>query len=113
MPFRPSWSWLIFTPLLVSGCGRVPSKADVPVVNIGSKAFTGSIILGEILTQVSASTGADTSHKSNLGDTSKAWNALQFGDIDAYCEYTGTLTQELLAREGVRSEADLHRALEK
>jgi osmoprotectant transport system permease protein len=106
-------SWLVFLiPLLASGCGRTLTKGDVPVVAVGSKAFTESIILGEILTQLAASTGAEAVHKSNLGDTSKPWNALLVGDLDAYCEYTGTLTQEVLSREGVRTEADLHRALE-
>ena len=32
----------------------------------------------------------------NLGDTGKVWNALLLNQIDAYCEYTGTLTQQLL-----------------
>jgi osmoprotectant transport system permease protein len=112
MAFRPSWIYLMLAPLLACACGRA-AAAEAPVVKIGSKAFTESVILGEILTQLSASAGADATHKSNLGDTGKAWNALQLGDLDAYCEYIGTLTQELLTRERVRSQADLALALEK
>ncbi len=47
------------------------------------------------------------------GDTSKAWNALLDGGIDVYCEYTGTLRQEILSGERLRDDAALEAALAK
>ena len=99
-----------------AGCAPAPDASEAaahPSVAVGSKAFTESVILGEILAQMAASTGAQVVHKDKLGDTGKAWNALLVGNLDAYCEYIGTLTQELFAREGVKSDADLIVALQK
>ena len=82
-----------------------------PTIRIGSKVFTESVILGEMIKHLAASTGQRAFHQRELGGTRVLWSALLAGEIDIYPEYTGTLTQEILAREGLRSEADLHRAL--
>ena len=65
---------------------------------VGSKAFTESVILGEIVTQLIASSEVKTIHRSQLGGTRILWEALKAGEIDVYPEYTGTLTNEILAR---------------
>jgi osmoprotectant transport system permease protein len=109
---RPRLSWLFFAlPLLASGCGRSFTEGGAPVVHIGSKAFTESVILGDLAAHLAAGSGARVEHRSRLGDTSKAWSALLVGDLDAYVEYTGTLTQEVLAKEKLRSDEDLRRSL--
>ena len=64
---------------------------------IGSKKFTEAVILGEMLTRLAASTGAEAEHRAQLGGTRVLWNALLRGDLDAYAEYTGTLEQEIFA----------------
>lgn len=66
-------------------------------LRIGSKAFTESIILGEIVAQLVRSTGQGARHRSGLGGTRLLWDALQAGEIDVYPEYTGTLTEEILS----------------
>ena len=58
---------------------------------VGSKAFTESVILGEIAAQSSGGT-----HTRAMGGTRVLYDALLAGQIDAYPEYTGTLTQEIL-----------------
>lgn len=68
-----------------------------PRVTVGSKKFTESVILGELLTQLAASTGAEVEHRSELGGTRILWSALRRGEIDLYPEYTGTISQEILA----------------
>ena len=80
-------------------------------VTVGSKVFTESVVLGEVATQLARSTGAEAEHRREVGGTRVVWEALLRGDIDAYPEYTGTLTQEVLAGEGVTSDADLEAAL--
>lgn len=64
---------------------------------IGSKRFTESYILGEIIKQIAEQTGeANVIYKPGLGNTGIAFAALQSGAIDLYPEYTGTIAQEFL-----------------
>ena len=74
----------------------LPSLAQKPLV-VGSKRFTESYILGEIVRQVAdtAHEGAAT-HKQGLGNTGIVFAALKNGSIDVYPEYTGTVAQDLL-----------------
>src|SRR5580704_2277918 len=65
-------------------------------VRVGSKAFTESVILGELATQLGNSAGTPTIHCSQLGGTRVLWEALLAGQIDIYPEYTGTIIQELI-----------------
>lgn len=66
-------------------------------LTIGSKRFTESYILGEIIKQVAEKTGeAHVIFKSGLGNTGITFAALQQGAIDLYPEYTGTIAQEIL-----------------
>jgi osmoprotectant transport system permease protein len=60
------------------------------------------VVLGEIATQLALSTGADAEHRKQLGGTRILWNALLSGEIDIYPEYSGTISQEILAGEGIR-----------
>src|SRR5262245_32127392 len=62
---------------------------------IGSKAFTESVILGEIATQLTEEAGFDVQHRRQLGGTRVLWSALIRGDIQCYPEYTGTLRTEI------------------
>jgi osmoprotectant transport system permease protein len=95
----------------MSGCAPPPRRSDRPVVRIGAKAFPESQILGEMLRLLAREAGAETEDLQSLGDTAKVWNAVQLGQIDAYCEYTGTLTQQLLADEEAGTPEKLRRAL--
>jgi len=64
---------------------------------IGSKRFTESYILGEIIKEVAENTGeANIVFKPGLGNTGIIFAALQDGAIDLYPEYTGTIAQEFL-----------------
>jgi osmoprotectant transport system permease protein len=67
-----------------------------PTVVIGSKTFTESVVLGEIARLSAREHGVKAEHRSGLGGTRILWRALQGGEIDAYPEYTGTITHELL-----------------
>lgn len=65
-------------------------------INIGSKLFTESIILGQIATQLAEVQRNEAEFYEQLGGTRILWNALLEGEIDIYPEYTGTLIQEIL-----------------
>jgi osmoprotectant transport system permease protein len=80
-------------------------------ITVGSKSFTESVVLGEMLRHLARQAGAQTDHRRQLGGTRVLWNALLTGEIDAYPEYTGTLLQEILVREDLRTDAELRQAL--
>ena len=91
--------------LYVGSCSR---RARVVV---GSKVFTESVILGDIATELAKSAGANAEHRKELNGTRVVWNALLDGQIDIYPEYTGTISNEILAGQGVVGEAQIRRAL--
>jgi osmoprotectant transport system permease protein len=74
-----------------------PVVRDAGTLRIGSKRFTESYILGELLRQ-SAAPFADTVHRQGLGNTAIVLAALRAGDIDVYPEYLGTIEREVLKR---------------
>ncbi|HEX9277315.1 MAG TPA: glycine betaine ABC transporter substrate-binding protein [Casimicrobiaceae bacterium] len=81
-------------------------------LNVGSKRFTESYILGEIIKQV-AQTAGETSavHQQGLGNTAIVLGALTSGNIDIYPEYTGTIAKEILKLDAVPTLAELNAAL--
>jgi len=86
--------------LLIAVLTFVPLAVADGHITIGSKTFTESVVLGEILTDVVEQTGAQAEHLVGLGGTRVLWDALLAGEIDLYPEYTGTITHEILAGEG-------------
>jgi glycine betaine/choline ABC-type transport system substrate-binding protein len=71
------------------------SAAAEPTLHVGSKRFTESYILGEILTQAVGRT-APAEHRQGLGNTAIVLSALRSGAIDVYPEYLGTIDLEIL-----------------
>lgn len=92
--------WMALAMLLL-----FPAWTHAAPVRIGSKQFTESVILGEVARLAARQAGVQAVHRRELGGTAILWSALQHGDIDAYPEYTGTLTHELLKH--VAPDADI------
>ncbi|APV52531.1 ABC transporter permease [Betaproteobacteria bacterium GR16-43] len=69
-------------------------------LRVGSKRFTESFILGEVLVETARRGGAAAEHRPGLGNTAILVEALKGGAIDAYPEYTGTIAAEILKAEG-------------
>jgi osmoprotectant transport system permease protein len=66
-------------------------------LQVGSKRFTESYILGEILTQTAQGPGGTPAvHLRGMGNTAILLNALESRSIDVYPEYTGTIAREIL-----------------
>ena len=82
-----------------------PVQAET--LKVGSKRFTESYILGEILIR----TAGDAVHRPGLGNTGILYAALKSGSIDLYPEYTGTIAKEILKLEGNPGIEQLNRAL--
>ncbi len=81
----------------------VAGTAEAAPVRVGSKAFTESVILGEMMTHLLKDAGLEVEHRRELGGTRILWSALLSGEIDAYPEYTGTIRQEILAGSEAKS----------
>ncbi|MBI2487364.1 MAG: ABC transporter permease subunit [Deltaproteobacteria bacterium] len=97
---------LILVNFSIGWAGQSPTQ-----VKVGSKTFTESVILGEIVAQLARSEGAKVDHLRQLGGTRVLWSALLKGDIDLYPEYTGTITQEILADRNISDEETLKKVL--
>ena len=86
---------LIATASLLMLC---PFATAQDVLRIGSKRFTESYILAQVLAQTAQAVQApaNVEVKQGLGNTAIVYEALRSGSIDLYPEYTGTIAQEIL-----------------
>ena len=104
------WRYIIpFLLILISfhtAEGRQQDK-----VRAGTKVFTESVILGELVTQAIEADGRKAELIKQLGGTQIVWNALLDGEIDVYPEYTGTITEEILSEFDIRSISELDSVL--
>ena len=79
---------------------------------VGSKSFTESYILGEIVADVIERAGeARVERRLGLGGTGITYRAVASGDIDLYVEYTGTLTQAILEDPSATTLEEIRRGL--
>lgn len=66
------------------------------VIRVGSKNFSESVLLGEIVAQQLERHGLTVARKANLGGTFVCHQAIVSGDLDVYVEYTGTAFSAIL-----------------
>ena len=86
--------------------------AHAAELTVGSKRFTESYILGEIIAAKAREVNeARIIFKPGLGNTAVVFAALKSGAIDVYPEYTGTIAFELLAGRRSPQLDDINRAL--
>ncbi len=93
--------------LLLLFCIACGSFAASEPLKIGSKRFTESYVLGEVLLQAAG----HAVHRPGLGNTGILHAALLSGAIDVYPEYTGTIVREILKQEGNPSLQQIDAAL--
>lgn len=88
----------------------IPAAADT--LRVGSKRFTESYILGELITGAARDAGAhQAGHKPGLGNTAILFAALKSGAIDIYPDYSGTVALELLGLSKVPALEEFNRHL--
>jgi len=66
-----------------------------PVV-VGSKNFTESVLLGEMVAQKLESAGCNVDRRLNMGGTMVCDSAMTSGALDTYVEYSGTALEAIL-----------------
>lgn len=90
----------------------VATVAASDVLHVGSKRFTESYILGELVAHTAQRAGGvRVAHKPGLGNTAILFAALKSGAIDVYPDYTGTIALELLGLSAVPALDELNRHL--
>ena len=95
--------------LLTRGAAYAADDMASVTLNVGSKRFTESYILAEIITQTARIAGeAGATHRQGLGNTAIVLGALKAGSIDVYPEYTGTIAREILKLDQVPPLAELN-----
>ncbi len=95
-PARVLTLLIVPSTILIFGTALAPLAHSRTRIHVGSKKFTESYILGEIITQKLRSAGVNAIHHPGMGGTIVLWQALRSGAIDIYPEYTGTLREQIL-----------------
>jgi osmoprotectant transport system permease protein len=86
---------------IVAGATVAAGRTQPATIVIGSKNFTESRILGDMLALLAEEhTDLAVEHRSGLGGTLVCFAALQSGEIDLYPEYTGTAWSIVLKEPG-------------
>ena len=85
-----------------------------PVLTVGSKIFTESYILAEIVAQIAEDVGeVEVVRHFGLGGTGIAFKALESGEVDVYPDYTGTIKEAILKESSLGSLEEVKETLEK
>lgn len=95
--------------ILVLICATLARAQET--LTIGSKSFTESVLLGEILAERARREGLEVQTKTALLGTRLAFEAVRSGAIDVYPDYTGTLAREIFADRGITGEDEIRQAL--
>jgi osmoprotectant transport system permease protein len=85
---------------------------DAGTLRVGSKRFTESYILAELIAQTAAPhTASPPVVRQGLGNTAIVYEALRSGAIDVYAEYTGTIALEILKGAPAATREEMNAAL--
>lgn len=85
---------------------------EMASLTIGSKDFTGALILGQVYGQALEADGYDISYEENLGSTEIIYPALESGEIDLYPEFQGTVLSTSLGGEPTGDRTETNERLE-
>ncbi len=98
---RLAWATLV---LLVALGGLMTLRRESADIRVGSKDFTESVILAEIVAQMLEAKGLKIERRFELGGT-LSHQALIAGEIDCYPEYTGTAYTAILHHKAITDPA--------
>jgi osmoprotectant transport system permease protein len=97
--------------LLLSALTVAAMAEPAPIV-VGSKTFTESYLLAEIMARTLEARGFEVTRQFGFGGTLVCYEALRRGEIDVYPEYTGTISQVILRGESPVDLDDMRRRLD-
>jgi glycine betaine/choline ABC-type transport system substrate-binding protein len=90
--------------LLALACSKQP-------LVVGSKNFTESVILGELLAQKLEAQRCSVDRRLNMGGTLVCDSAIRSGALDAYVEYSGTALTAILHQPATNDRAAVDRTV--
>lgn len=108
---RRGWVAALSAWLLLCASSAWAAPRDEGTLRIGSKRFTESYILAEVVAQTAAPHVEKVEHRQGLGNTAIVLAALKNGSIDLYPEYMGTIDQEILKHDTPSSPERIRREL--
>ncbi len=82
----PLLAGLLAVPLFLASCG----EQDNPILRIGSKDFTESMLLSEMMALMAENEGITVQRAIPYGSAANTFEGLKQGKIDLYPEYNGT-----------------------
>ncbi|HUP60449.1 MAG TPA: glycine betaine ABC transporter substrate-binding protein [Thermoanaerobaculia bacterium] len=97
---RASCPRVIALTLLLAFC----APSEKPAIVVGSKNFTESVLLGELVAQKLEANGCRVVRRLNMGGTFVCDSAIRAGEIDAYVEYSGTALSAILKQPNANVE---------
>lgn len=97
----------LFVVLLLAACAKQES------IVVGSKNFTESVLLGEIVAQRLERAGCTVTRRLDLGGTLVCDRAITAGSLDVYPEYSGTALTAILHRPAINDRAAVMAAVER
>ncbi len=104
--------WLATLSCLFLLVSAVQAQSSDATLRIGSKRFTESYILAEVLAQAAAPhLKTPPMVRQGLGNTAIVYEALRSGGVDVYAEYTGTIALEILKSDKPMSREAMSAAL--
>ena len=89
----------------------IPLTVDAQELQVGSKRFTESYVLGEIAKRLLEDAGFPVEHRQGMGGTIIVWRALTNGDIAMYPDYTGTVQETILKSKKTLTSEQMRAAL--
>jgi glycine betaine/choline ABC-type transport system substrate-binding protein len=90
--YRPPVRACLALLLALAACARSETK---PII-VGSKNFTESVLLGEIVAQKLEANGCKVDRRLNMGGSLVCDSAITSGSLDVYVEYSGTALTAIL-----------------
>lgn len=94
----------ILAALVLAACARKP-------IVVGSKNFTESVLLGELLAQKLEAAGCRVDRRLNLGGSLVCDAAITSGSLDTYVEYSGTALTAILHQPLLQSRRAVNEAV--
>lgn len=88
--------------LAIAALGSAPdvmAQDDKPTIRVGSKPFTESAILGEVIGLLMEDAGYQVERQLNLGGTAVVHEGMLQDELDTYVEYTGTALLAILGMD--------------
>lgn len=99
--------------VLLTAALTLSCSGDEKTVVVGSKNFTESVILGEIVAQTLEKNGCSVERRLNMGGTFVCHKAIESGAIDTYVEYSGTALTAILEQPAMNDPREVVSVIER